>query len=104
EETALLQTHVNRIEDAARLAERLVRYPEEDEVRRKLRQLLEIDKTDKPDAFGQTFSPPSHKLSDLLKDIDAPGSLRKPGPSLRHVASKDDPLFLYDWIAEPKRF
>lgn len=104
EESALLQAHVNRVEQAARLAERLVRYPEEDDVRRKLRQLLDVDKVTKPDAFGQTFSPQSHKLTDLLKDIDAPGSLRKPGPSLRHVASKDDPLFLYDWIAEPKRF
>lgn len=103
-DSTLLQNHVNRLDDAARLAERLVRYPEEDDIRRRLRKLLEIDKSEKPDAFGQTFAPASHKLSDLLKDIDTPGTLRKPGPSLRHVAAKDDPLFLYDWIAEPKRF
>ena len=40
----------------------------------------------------------------LLRDVEAPGDLRKVGPSLRHVAAKNSFEFLYDWIEDPHRF
>jgi len=40
-------------------------------------------------------------LEPLFKGSDTPGTLRKPGPSLRYIASKADPEFLYDWIRRP---
>ena len=46
----------------------------------------------------------AHKLTQVLKKVATPGKLRKVGPSLRHVAEKLDPEFLYDWIKEPKHF
>jgi hypothetical protein len=46
----------------------------------------------------------SYDLAPLFKDIDAPGSLRKPGPSLRFADKKLDPAFMNDWISNPKNF
>ncbi len=43
-------------------------------------------------------------LSNMLKDVEAPGALRRPGPSLRFIGQKADPAFLYDWIADPQHF
>ena len=40
----------------------------------------------------------------LAADDASPGQLRKVGPSLRHVASKVDMAFLYNWVREPKDF
>jgi cytochrome c2 len=44
------------------------------------------------------------KLADMFKDIETPGRMRKVGPSLRHVASKVNGEFLYDWIKNPTHF
>jgi cytochrome c2 len=46
----------------------------------------------------------THALADGLKDVDAPGSLRKVGPSLRHLDSKVDYAWLYQWIRRPADF
>lgn len=43
-------------------------------------------------------------LSNMLKDVESPGALRRPGPSLRFIGQKADPTFLYDWIADPQHF
>ncbi len=43
-------------------------------------------------------------LADALRDVDAPGSLRRVGPSLRHLASKVDYDWLYSWIRRPADF
>ena len=43
-------------------------------------------------------------LANMLKDIEAPGSLRRPGPSLRFIGKKSDTTFLYDWISNPQHF
>jgi hypothetical protein len=43
-------------------------------------------------------------LSNMLKDVETPGSLRRAGPSLRFIAKKADTSFLYDWIANPRHF
>jgi cytochrome c2 len=55
-------------------------------------------------ASGPALSPASHALASVLADVDTPGAFRKPGPSLRYVASKLELPFLYDWIANPTHF
>jgi mono/diheme cytochrome c family protein len=47
---------------------------------------------------------PIHRLGARLADIETPGTLRKVGPSVRHVASKASKEFLLDWIESPRRF
>jgi cytochrome c2 len=45
------------------------------------------------------------KLVDLLAaEEESPGQFRKVGPSLRHLASKVDFDFTYDWIRNPRHF
>jgi hypothetical protein len=44
------------------------------------------------------------KLVNLLDDVESPGTLRKTGPSLRHVASKVGFDFLYAWVRKPSDF
>ncbi len=46
----------------------------------------------------------THVLADGLKDVDAPGRLRKVGPSLRHLDSKVDYRWLFSWIKQPSDF
>ncbi len=46
----------------------------------------------------------SHELLEVLKDIETPGTMRKVGPTLRHLKSKAGEPFLFDWIREPKNF
>jgi len=43
-------------------------------------------------------------LANMLKDVEAPGDQRRPGPSLRFVNDKVDPIFLFDWINNPRHF
>ncbi len=51
------------------------------------------------------LSPRTHTLAEVLgADDETPGQYRKVGPSLRHVASKVDLKFLYNWIREPNDF
>ena len=50
------------------------------------------------------LGPESHRLANLLKDVEAPGSLRKAGPSLRYLGKKTDNQFLYDWLKDPRKF
>jgi cytochrome c2 len=46
----------------------------------------------------------THTLADALRDVDAPGRMRKVGPSLRHLDSKVDYNWLYSWIRRPADF
>jgi cytochrome c2 len=46
----------------------------------------------------------THALAEALRDVDVPGSLRKVGPSLRHLNSKVDYEWLYSWIRKPADF
>jgi cytochrome c2 len=46
----------------------------------------------------------THALADALRDVDAPGRMRKVGPSLRHLDSKVDYDWLYGWIRRPTDF
>ena len=50
------------------------------------------------------LTPVTHALADALKDVDTPGSFRKVGPSLRHLNTKVDYNWVYNWIRKPTDF
>lgn len=83
------------------LARDLVHHPDRDAERNQLRQaVLDDKKSESP-----VLTARSHGLADQnLADVETPGKLRKVGPSLRHVAEKAGPTFLFDWIRDPKHF
>ena len=104
-------------------AEELVHHPERDQPRRRLFESIQMDQKlrasegesnidSEADEPGETedeklaarFTPTTYRLGSQLKDVESPGRLRKPGPSLRYVASKADFDFLYDWIRKPASF
>lgn len=85
------------------LPARLTAHPEDDAVRQRLRTTIE----ERVAAAGKAATRLDRTLASLanmLKDVEVPGRLRRPGPSLRFVGSKLDPVFLYDWIANPQHF
>ncbi|MEO2021179.1 MAG: hypothetical protein ABGX05_05075, partial [Pirellulaceae bacterium] len=90
--------------------EQLVNHPEEDAVRHRISALLVTDEVREESAQGDAAEQPVFesrfrgKMASLLKDVTPPGTLRKPGPSLRFVGRKAGGDFLYDWIQEPGRF
>ena len=84
------------------LARELTSHPDRDAVRRRLMTLIDEDGAVAADK--QVLPGPTHRLGVMLRDIDAPGSLRKAGPSLRFVKDKVDTAFLYDWINDPQNF
>lgn len=56
-----------------------------------------------PDLRLEPNSP--EELAAMLADPNIiPGTMRKVGPSLRHIASKTTPEFIAYWTEEPKRF
>ncbi|MEZ6112841.1 MAG: hypothetical protein R3C99_17795 [Pirellulaceae bacterium] len=91
----------NLSEEGQSLVRDLIENPENQIARHKLYQIVLEDKlADEP-----KLSADIHKrIAPLLKDVEVPGSLAKPGPSLRFVTDKLDDAFLYDWIREPKHF
>ena len=101
-----------KLREASRLATRLASRPDLDGVRHELLQLIEEDarlaeaNKLKPEAeqLPTAFGPKIHAIAPMLRDVEAPGELRKPGPSLRYVAAKLDRVFLYDWIRDPTQF
>jgi mono/diheme cytochrome c family protein len=67
--------------------------------------LDEADDEERPVPDKARLTADSHKLATILGANDeTPGQYRKVGPSLRHVASKVDLAFLYDWIKNPTNF
>ena len=100
------------------MAERVVYHPDDDRARRALLESIRIAvaaeagstsaetaEADMPQQpKGPRISVATRKLAGVLEDVEAPGKLRKVGPSLRHVASKLDFDFLYSWIRRPKDF
>ncbi len=78
----------------------LVHHPENNEARESVFRMLGNQKeaAKKGEAL---LSYDTQDLEPLFKESDTPGTLRKPGPSLRYIASKADPEFLYDWIRRP---
>ena len=104
--------------DAESLARQVVDSPEDDQTRRRLHELVATDLKRAADVASQRIKDPSqaaempqpvlsaqsHKMEPLLRDVEAPGTLRRVGPSLRHVAAKNSFEFLFDWIEDPHRF
>jgi mono/diheme cytochrome c family protein len=83
------------------LVETLIEHPERHDVRHELIQVLAQD----ADAGQSRLTDDAHnRVAAILADIENPGVLRKPGPSLRYAASKMDPAFLFDWIRAPGHF
>ncbi len=74
--------------------------PERDEVRHQLLQFLKDDEFSEQPVLSQE----SHKQIALLSDIDNPGTLRRVGPSLRHIAGKVGAQWLYEWIKDPTNY
>lgn len=93
---------------AVELAQKVSAHPEDNAARRQLMALVnrdqeQTDKSKNPDG-KPALQPDSYRLASVLKDVEAPGDLRKVGPSLRHVSSKVGYQFLYDWLRNPKDF
>jgi len=105
------------------VAAALVEHPHDDNTRHELLKLVRADiaraatpaaaesAADEPATSDEADEPAqprlsaeTHSLADALKDVDAPGRLRKVGPSLRHLASKVEFDWLYSWIRRPADF
>ncbi len=87
------------------LAERLVQAPDDKRSRDRLFAEIKQDLAAASDPDSESrLSAATHKLSEGLKDVEAPGSYRKVGPSLRFLDSKVEPDWLYSWIEEPANF
>jgi cytochrome c2 len=80
--------------------EQLIQHPERDEVRHRLLQLLRADVAAGDGAQLQA----SHAVIPALEDVETPGTLRKVGPSLRHLKYKVGETWLYDWLRDPTHF
>jgi cytochrome c2 len=81
-------------------ADELEYHPDNDTARRGLSELLAADaKAQKP-----TLTADSRRMEGVLKDVDNPGTERKVGPSLRHVASKLGFEFITSWVENPQGF
>jgi cytochrome c2 len=97
-----------------RLAREIMEHPELTEERHRLAEMLTLsgqpheaeDKADAPATkTGPKLRPETRKMAAMLAADEAtPGSLRKVGPSLRHVGHKVDLNFLYTWIRRPQDF
>lgn len=105
---------VQRLSDLARmhqLAGRVVQaQDDETDARQRLVEMINADVQrgvedgGEEDSAGPTLGSASHSLIRVLKDVEVPGTYRKPGPSLRYVAKKLDREFLYDWLRDPRHF
>ncbi len=102
--------------------DQLIADPDRADVRRKLYDLLVEDarraaragpdttltaaeQGSAADVSSPRLSPYVHReLLPLLKDQEQPGTLRKVGPSLRHVSHKLTSQSLVQWIARPSRY
>jgi cytochrome c2 len=90
---------------AQQWAEQLKFHPELNAVRLRLLEVVAADKAKAESPDGQpVLSAASHKVGELLKDVESPGTLRKVGPSLRRASHKLTPEFMYDWIRQPSHF
>ncbi len=78
----------------------VIDHPELDEYRNLLREFLVQDKQANP----SVLSARSHAMAEVLQNVEKPGQFRKVGPSLRYVAEKLGPQFLFSWIRRPQDF
>ena len=96
--------HRDRLARVRELSTRLAAHPEDNAARGELRGILDEDAQNKTGDLGQSLTPAEHRLANMLKDVEVPGTLRKVGPSLRYVGQKLDKPFLYDWLNDPTHF
>lgn len=106
---ATVESKVNRLQQQLAAAERALELAPEvatrsydNAARNELFQIFSSDGA--IEAAQRGFSEEMHRIAAVLKDVEAPGGLRKPGPTLRYVREKLDPVFLYDWTNNPKNF
>jgi cytochrome c2 len=110
EQAAKLEADLNRLNQQVTAASRALELAPEvaarnydNAARNELYQIFTADAAIK-DPAQRAFTPEIHRTAAVLKDVEVPGSLRKPGPTLRYVRDKDDSVFLYDWVANPRNF
>jgi len=88
-------------EQLAALGEELSAVREEED---KHEALMEAAQRDMEALTFSILPAVAEGLAGDFKDVETPGTYRKVGPSLRHVASKSDFEFLYSWIRKPSDF
>jgi len=93
------------------LATKLIANPHSQDARSELMRAIQADadaakpKSSESQAEAKPrLTADTHALADALKDVDAPGSFRKVGPSLRHLNSKVDFSWVFSWIRKPADF
>jgi cytochrome c2 len=96
---------------AVKWAEAVEFNPNDDAARHNLVEMLDADiarakPSDDPKAPMQKpiLTADSRRMDAVLRDVENPGTERKVGPSLRHVASKLGFQFLTSWIENPQSF
>jgi cytochrome c2 len=86
---------------------RLLEQPTDVEARELLYTSIKHDEelASDPEADAESrLTPATHRLATGLKPVEMPGQMRKVGPSLRHLNSKVEYEWLFDWIRQPKNF
>jgi cytochrome c2 len=91
-------------DDERDLAAKVVYIPEDSAARRALLAQLRKGIESEGEDAAPRISPRNAKVVKLLEDVEAPGTLRKVGPSLRHLASKVDAEWLHSWVRKPSDF
>ena len=107
EAAAALLSDGNLSEQEQKWAQTLRNSPDDTRVRHELFDSIKADA--KLAASSETrdearLGESSHKLADVLKDVEVPGTYRKTGPSLRYLKSKVDYDWVYSWIKLPADF
>ena len=80
--------------------DQLIYHPTRNHVRHELLSFLQNDFLSKEPVLTSV----AHDQIVVLEDVETPGTLRKTGPSLRHIAEKVSSEWLYDWIKDPTSF
>ena len=106
EQVAEMEGGLGELTEMAKLARQVGRDWEHNHgPRHRLVEMVNADQSRSvDDSVGPLLDDSSTQLVAALKDIEAPGKLRKVGPSLRHVRHKLDAKFMYDWINQPGHF
>lgn len=81
------------------LVEQVIQDPTQPETRRLVYERLQADSRSGQSRFSRDTL---DRLLPLWKDAVQPGSLRRVAPGLRHIKSKLEPPYLYEWIRGPR--
>jgi cytochrome c2 len=93
-------------ENERQMAEQLLVQPADQSTRRQLYESLQqsLHPADGASNADPQATAALAKLTNLLKDVESPGTYRKVGPSLRHIEAKVEYDWLYAWIRKPSDF